>query len=458
MPKFSIKNRIARYYIVSTALLIFAVFVVVYHSVKVSVYNDIDRDLQAEIETLSEQLVIEKHSFRISNLEEWEEREHKSLGINPIFIELVNSEGIGLDKSPNLSNYSLVLDKGKKEEIFYDADLKGNSIRQVQFPVFHNGILKGYVLIAMSLQDAKTVLFTLAEVLFIGYFLILVVLYYITRFIVGRSIKPITSIIETASLISKDNLNTRILLPQNKDELYKLSQTINDLLERIENTIEREKRFTSDASHELRTPLAVVKGTLEVLIRKPRLQIEYEDKINFCISEVNRMNILVDQLLLLARFENQKKDLKIISTSLNALILEVLSQNSTTISAKKIEVNTNFDDDFYINTDPYLFSIVFQNLISNAVKYSFSEGKIEITVRKEENELVITIQDFGIGISKADIENVFNPFYRSNPTEHPQIKGMGLGLSIVNRLSELLQFEIMLSSENSGTLVTLKLK
>src|SRR5690606_17169442 len=123
--------------------------------------------------------------------------------------------------------------------------LKEINIRQVQFPIFHDEALIGYVVIAMSLQDAKAVVTNLSEILFIGYFLILIVLYFITRFIVGRSIKPISSIIETTSLISKDNLSTRIPLPQNKDELYKLSQTINNLLDRIESAIEREKQFTS---------------------------------------------------------------------------------------------------------------------------------------------------------------------------------------------------------------------
>jgi signal transduction histidine kinase len=97
-------------------------------------------------------------------------------------------------------------------------------------------------------------------------------------------------------------------------------------------------------------------------------------------------------------------------------------------------------------------------LISNAIKYSFDEGKIDITVRKQEDKIVFTLQDFGIGISKLDIDKVFNSFYRSNPSEHPEVKGNGLGLSIVSRLSDLLQFEIAISSENTGTIVRLDLK
>jgi signal transduction histidine kinase len=458
MPTVSFKNRIARYYIVSTALLIFAVFFVVFYSVNVSVYSDIDRDLQAEVTAISEQIVVEGAAFHISNLEEWEEREHKSLGINPIFIQLVDNFGKNIDKSPNLGGYSLFLKQKVNEKTFYDTSLSKNSVRQVQFPVFHNGDLKGYVLIAMSLQDAKIVLLNLGEILFIGYFLILLVLYFITRFIVGRSIQPVSAIIETTSLISKDNLSARIALPQNKDELYKLSKTINDLLDRIEGAVAREKQFTADASHELRTPLAVIKGTLEVVLRKPRSQSEYEEKINYCISEVNRMNFLVDELLLLARFENQKSEVKKEVVFFNALILDAIARYSEVISKKKLQVETFFEKDFYLETDPYLFSIVLHNLISNAVKYSFDGGKIEISAVKNQNELIFKLQDYGVGISKTDLDKIFNPFYRSEPSEHPEVKGSGLGLSIVSRLSSVLQFEITVDAENVGTLITLKMK
>ncbi len=116
--------------------------------------------------------------------------------------------------------------------------------------------------------------------------------------------------------------------------MHVLSLTINNLLDRIESAIEREKQFTSDASHELRTPLAIIKGTLEVLIRKPRDQKEYEEKILFCVSEVDRLNKLVDELLLLARFENQKQSLFIENTSLSVIILDVLARFAAKIQQK----------------------------------------------------------------------------------------------------------------------------
>lgn len=457
MSTSSFKNRITRYYIVSTALLILAVFLAVYYSVNVSVYNDIDRDLQLEIQTITEQLSVTDTSFQIINPKEWEEREHNTLGINPVFIQLIDVKGKILKKSPNLDKNTLFLKKASQKRVFYDSQLKSIAIRQVEFPIFHEDKLVGYVLIAMSLQDSKVMLANLCEILFVCYLLILILLYFISQFIVGESIKPVSSIIETTSLISKDNLNIRIPLPKNKDELYTLSKTINDLLNRIENAITREKQFTSDASHELRTPFAVIKGTLEVLIRKPRTQTEYEEKINFCIAEVNRMNYLVDELLFLARLENQKMDVKKESTFLNALILDVLTSYSNAILEKKLILETNFTSEFYIETDSYLFSIVLHNLISNAIKYSTDNGKIEIGVYEDNEFIIVSIQDYGLGIPATDLDKIFNPFYRSNPSEHPEIKGTGLGLSIVNRLRILLDFDIEITSLK-GVLVLLKFR
>jgi signal transduction histidine kinase len=308
----------------------------------------------------------------------------------------------------------------------------------------------------MSLEDAKMVLNNLSEILIISYPLILFLLFIIARLIAGRSIKPISSIIETSNRITKDNLKSRIPLPQNQDELYTLSQTINNLLDRVENTIEREKQFTSYASHELRTPLTIIKGTLEVLIRKPRNQEEYHEKINFCVNEVNRLNHLVDQLLLLARFENQKQSVKIEKTYLNAIILDTISQYSSIVKSKNIQIVNQFTQDFYVKSDRYLLSIIINNVISNALKYSNEKGKISISIVDKKGVIECSISDFGIGISSEDLQKIFDQFYRSKSIEYSEIKGTGLGLSIVKKLCEILSIETKITSqENSGTTVIL---
>ena len=459
MRPFSFKSRIAFYYIITTGLLIFVVFFSIYSIVKISVYSHINDDIKSEVNKHLTEVEIKENRIGLIHDDEWREREHNTVAVNPVFIQFYDEKGNLAEKSPNLKIHTLIFNRNIGDNEFFDTELVSKSIRQIQVPIYQKSIKKGYLLVAMSLEDAKMVLHNLSNILIFSYPLILIFLFIIARLIAGRSIKPINSIINTSNIITKDNLKSRIPLPQNRDELYTLSQTINNLLDRIENAVEREKQFTSDASHELRTPLTVLKGTLEVLIRKPRTQSEYEDKIKYGISEVNRLNNLVDQLLLLARFENQMKSIKIEKVHLNSLILDILTRYSLKMNAKKISSNHLFSKEYYVESDNYLVSIIISNIISNAIKYSNENGTIFISLSQNQTNTICTISDNGIGIPKEDLDKIMNPFFRSNPTQNPEIKGYGLGLSIVKRLSDLLSLHFEIQSEiNAGTTVTLSFK
>jgi signal transduction histidine kinase len=456
MLNLSFKNRIAFNYIISTALLIAFVFVIIYQVIHFSVDNHINEDIKDEVKKHLEEIEIDRNDAYLIQVDQWRAREHNTVNVNPVFVQFLDINNQLIDKSPNLKDISLKLYKKNKEYILIDTYLNKKPIRQIQVPLFDDNKVIGHLIVAMSLDDATMILSNLRTILFIAFPLILFVLFLVARLIAGRSIKPVTSIIETSSKITKDNLKSRITLPNNKDELFILSKTINDLLDRIEDAVEREKQFTSDASHELRTPLAVIKGTLEVLIRKPRENQEYVEKINFCVSEVDRLNSLVDELLLLARFENQKRDNKIENVYLNELILESLSRYSDKIKKNNIVVFTNFNNDFNIQSDYYLVSIIISNLISNAIKYSKNGGKIKIELNKTEKTTQLIISDDGIGIPDENLSKIFNSFYRSDNSKNPEIKGTGLGLSIVKRLCILLNIEIQIASEeNVGTVVKL---
>jgi signal transduction histidine kinase len=459
MFSFSFKNRIAFNYIVSTALLISIVFLVIFQIVKYSVYNHINTDIAVEVEKHLEEISLDSQETYLLQVDQWRAREHNTVDVNPVFVEFYDSNNQLIDKSPNLKNLNLKLFPIEKDNQYIDTQLNQKPIRQIQVPVLQENKIIGHLVVAMSLDDAEMVIGNLRNILLISIPLILIVLYLIARFFAGRSIQPVRTIIETSSQITKDNLKTRIPLPQNKDELFVLSENINNLLNRIENAVDREKQFTSDASHELRTPLAVIKGTMEVLIRKPRNQQEYEEKIQFCISEVDRLNHMVDQLLLLARFENQKQNVKQESIYLNALILDNLTRFSDKTESKKLKIIADFTDDYYIQSDNYLVSIIFSNLISNAIKYSHDNGEIVLQLEKTPTEMIFTISDNGIGISEQDLNKIFNSFYRSDVSNHPEIKGTGIGLSIVKRLCDLLKIEIKVKSKlNEGTSFILKFK
>ena len=458
MKNFSFRNRIALNYIITTALLIGIVFVTIFIVVEIGVSNHLNDDLQTEVDRHSQEVEVKNRTIALKRHKEWMEREHNTVGVDPVFIEFLDIDGNLIDKSPNLKESHLLYDLKQKDNVFFDGELAEKRIRQVQVPILdERGARVGHLLVAVAREGSEVVLETLGRILLTTYPFILIILFFVARFIAGRSIKPINEIIDTSNRITKDNLTSRIPLPHNKDELYVLSDTINQLLDRIEKAIEREKSFTSYASHEFRTPLAVLKGTLEVLIRKPRQQEEYEEKVNYCIKEVDRLNHLVDELLILTRYENLKQSLKWENTDIKMIVDESLKYLERNMQQKNMRILTNISStDIPFRTDIYLLSTIIHNILSNAIKYSHRDSEIDINVQAEDNTILLEIADKGIGISEEDLEKVFDKFYRS--TDHADIKGFGLGLPIVKRFCSLLNIKIQINSkEGVGTTVKLQI-
>ena len=455
MLSISFRNRIALYYSITVAALVFLLLAVIFFIVKAGVYNDLDQDLTKEMDDLLTEITITGNGFSVIP-EEWHEKEHNTLDINPIFIQFTTASGELFDRSPNLKQSTLLFRKTGSGRIFYDSTLSGKQVRQAQLPVTWKNNIVGYILVAAPLEDATAVLQNLEKAILIAYPLLLLILFSIASLLAGRSIRPVNDIIYTARKISHESLSSRIPFPKHKDELYSLSQTINDLLSRIENAVIREKQFTSHASHELRTPLAVIKGTLEVLIRKKRNEEEMVETVRDAINELDRVNLSVDQLLLLARFESQKEAAKIESISLNAAFLEVISRYSSIIKDREIQLNCLIGSNVYVMADTYLLSIILDNLISNAIKYSDRGAHVDIQTRIIAGTTALEIRDSGIGIASDELEKIFSPFYRSDAESHISVKGSGLGLSIVKRICQLLDVQIQLESQlNEGTKVTL---
>ncbi len=305
--RLNFKNRIALHYIVATAIIIAAVFLGIFFLVKNTVYANLDKDLNFEATKHTGEITVTRDSIYFYNKKELEEREHLEIQINPVFVQLSGRDGTLFDKSPNLKENQLGAHPQQKSGQHFNAFLMDQPIRQVQMPIKKDGEIKGYMLAAMSLEASMTVLDKLGSTLLVLYPIVLAGLFLISSFLAGRSIAPIRSIINTTNTITRNNLNDRVVLPTKKDELHELSAAINELLERIEKAIERERQFTSDASHELRTPLSSLQGTLEVLVRKPRSRQEYEEKIGYALSVIDTMTFTLEQLLLLSRGESPSK-------------------------------------------------------------------------------------------------------------------------------------------------------
>jgi len=452
------KDRIALYYVLTTAALILAAYLVVFGVVRHQVYTDLDADLRFEANKHLGELAGEAGNLRFAYKAEWQEREHREVQVNPVFIELTDLQGRVLDRSPNLLTNELTLTNPATGRAPLNSTLRGQPIRQVQVLVRRGGQLAGYLLAGMSSAAAQHVLDSLAGVLLASFPVVLLALFAGARLLAGRSIAPIAQITATTNRITRNNLAERIALPARPDELHTLASAINGLLARIEQAVAREKQFTADASHELRTPLAALKGTLEVLVRKPRTPAEYEAHIGLGIQEIDRLTHLVEQLLVLARFENHTQSLNRQALNLLDCVHDVLHRHRASLAAKRIRVDVaDAAPAAAVASDPFLVGLILDNVLSNAVKYSPAGSTIRVGLAATATHLRCTIADQGLGIAAADLDHIFQPLFRSNALAHKHISGSGLGLSIVAKACALLGVEPAVASElGRGTTFTLR--
>jgi len=453
----SFKKRIATHFMLATAIIILFVFGTVYLIVQETVYTNLDNDLSFEANKHTSEIDITGETIHFINKGEWEEHEHKQAQVNPVFLQILNADGVVMDKSPNLKENELSFQAENELGSHFNGHLNEVNVRQVQIPMYYRKELKGYIVAAMSLEASLMVLENLRMTLFILFPIVLLGLFFISSFLAGRSIIPVVQIIETTNRITKYNLNERVPLPSNTDELYDLSDSINSLLSRIESALEREQQFTSDASHELRTPLATLKGTLEVLIRKPRERAEYEDKIKFSLTEIDRMTATLEQLLLLARLDTNSKTTDKSLIPLATIIDEILSRYNKQIAVKKLSINFKNDIEDETLVPQYFSNLILENIIGNAVKYAKNNTKVHISITQLGSKIVCKVQDEGIGIKKEDLNNLFNNFFRSDALNHKSISGNGLGLSIAKKAADAINAEIYVESEfGVGTTFTIQ--
>ena len=448
MKKLSLRNRISFYFLGATAVLVLILFITIYYVVHKTVYTHLDNDLKAESSEVFKSIVILNDKFIFANPYEWTEKEHSQIEVNPTFVQVCDTNGIVIKKSGNLLDSELKFYADKKTKNFFNTLLSKQPTRQLQMPIQNpNGKILGYLIIAIPLEESALVLNNLKFVLLFAYPVVLIALFFITRFFAGKSIEPVNKVISTAERITKENLEERIELPLHNDELYKLTSTINQLLDRLEDTVLREKQFTSDASHELRTPLAVIKGTLEVLIRKPREVEQYESKISYCINEVNRMSTIIDQLLTLARYDSSKISPNITKIKLKDNVQSVVDRLKNQLIPKNINVKIINDEGLSVIADPDMTDIILENILSNSIKYSVKDTNIDIKIEKENSAIICSIKDEGIGMTGEQISNIFDRFYRADESRNSQIGGNGLGLSIVKKLADLQNLNLEIKSQ-----------
>ncbi len=268
----------------------------------------------------------------------------------------------------------------------------------------------------------------------------------------GTKIKDLTGAI---SSIDANKLDSIIAIDSSQDELKDLASAINSMLDRINTSYQSQVRFVSDASHELRTPISVIQGYANLLDRWGKKDEKaLQESIDAIKSETNNMKDLVEQLLFLARGDNETMQLHREPFDSCEVLDEIIRETQIINSNHSFEVN--LERPLVINADRQLLKQAIRILVDNSIKYTPDGDKVILKALRKDNEVHITVQDNGIGIETKDLPHIFDRFYRSDESRARKTGGSGLGLSIAKWIIERhgAYFEI-LSRVDIGTRITI---
>ncbi len=245
--------------------------------------------------------------------------------------------------------------------------------------------------------------------------------------------EPIKEVSKTSVSLSKGNYNSRSNIKSNIEEIRNLTESINDLGEKLNSQDLLRKRLISDISHEIRTPLNVLQNNLEAMI--DGIIPVTTDKLNSLNDEVIRFGKLLNNLNSLKQIESDEIVLKLGRVNIGELISNVISDFNIAADEKNIKLIINKEEgkNFIVVGDYDKLKQVFINLISNAIKFNNINGTVWVNISSDINSVIIKIKDNGIGIKKEDLPYVFERMYRGDKSRH-KIEGSGIGLTLVKKI------------------------
>ncbi|NLU95510.1 ATP-binding protein [Chitinophaga sp. Ak27] len=254
-------------------------------------------------------------------------------------------------------------------------------------------------------------------------------------FFVGKALKPVADMVDKVEEITATNLDLRVPVQNEKDEIGELATTFNKMLDRLENSFDAQKQFVSNISHELRTPLATIVGELQIALTKDRSGQEYKEVILLALADARRLVKLSNGLLDLAKANYDQTEVSRRELRIDELLMDARSAVIKTAEDYKVDIRFEQeieDDDFIsVNGNEYLLKVAFINLMENACKFS-ADHQCTVSISYHENKLVLRFMDRGIGIADADIPYIFTAFFRGGNNDFT--RGNGIGLSLTQKI------------------------
>jgi signal transduction histidine kinase len=309
------------------------------------------------------------------------------------------------------------------------------------------------VLVAVSSSEAEHSLRTVSVVLAIGVPLLLAGFGVVCWFLVGAALRPVAALRQGAGAISETDDGARLPVPGTGDEVARLAETLNDMLDRLAAGGARQRSFVADAAHELRSPLASIRTQLEVARAHPDAA-SWADTADGVLLDVARLTRLVDDLLLLARLDHGGPAAR----RSGPLNLRAMVLSAAGAGVRRLPVAVDDDDDsrpVLVDADPDGVARILDNLLSNADRYA--TGSVTVAVRELAETATVTVTDDGPGIAASDRDRVFQRFARVDDSRSEDLGGSGLGLAIVHELTHTYGGTVELQDARPGLRVVVTL-
>jgi len=250
-------------------------------------------------------------------------------------------------------------------------------------------------------------------------------------FLARRVLAPVDRMTAAANEIDARQIGRRLDVINRDDELGRLGQTLNHMLDRLERSFEEMQRFTADASHELRTPISVIRAEAEIALGKPLPEADKQELLGNILEECQRLAWITDQLLALCREDAGVTELHREPVDLSQLVRAVAETMRPLAEAKEQTLTAAVNGSLSVNGDPARLRHVVYNLVDNAIKYTPNRGSVTLRVTAVDDHVRLVIEDTGIGIPDEHLPHVFDRFYRVDKSRSRAAGGAGLGLSIV---------------------------
>ncbi len=459
MPR-SIRFRLSIWYSAALLIALAAFGVGSWMTLRRSLYETVDDTLRDRISGVRKFMEVQIEALSQEEIRQ-EFREHSVLGPGGDLFQVCDSKGDWLYRSAPLSanDVGIILpSRLPANGLYEDLTVQNTRLRTFSSRIDVRG--QPYtVQVAAPVEELAEALerYRLALLLLIPAVLAAASAgaYWMSR----RALAPVDRIIRDAQSISSRSLQKRLDVPATGDELQRLSEILNQMLERLDLAFRRITQFTADASHELRTPVSVIRITAELALRRPRSTSEYESALRDILAQSERTTELVDSLLTLARADTGGHDLQHVPVDLAGVIGDAVATGRRLASMKGLEFKVLIEQpDLTILGDAQSLRRLTLILIDNAVKYTPIPGAVEVRIGSSGGSALLEIHDTGIGIPPEDLPHIFERFYRADPARGGEAGGVGLGLAIAHWIVQNHGGEIAVeSSPGSGSMFRVSL-